>query len=106
VRRRLGARAAARAGDEDVGTFVFSLGQALAFAALLTFALAAAPSTERSAVVGTFSAFVDVAIALGALVLGAVAEAAGYPGAFLAAAATAAGGLVLLARLRPAVAVA
>jgi MFS family permease len=89
-----------------VGTFVFSLGQALAFPALLTFALAAAPAAERSAVVGTFSAFVDVAIALGALLLGAVAEAAGYPGAFLAGAATAAAGLLLLVRLRPAAAVA
>jgi predicted MFS family arabinose efflux permease len=82
------------------GTFVFALGQALAFPALLTFALAAAPPGERSAVVGTFSAFVDVAIALGALVLGAVAEAAGYAGAFLAGAASAAAGLVLLTRLR------
>ena len=78
---------------------MFALGQALAFPSLMTFALAAAPPGERSAVVGTFSAFVDLAIALGALVLGGVAAATSYGGAFLAGSATAAFGLLLLARL-------
>jgi predicted MFS family arabinose efflux permease len=81
------------------GTVVFALGQALAFPSLMTFALAAAPPGERSAVVGTFSAFVDVALASGALALGAVAAATSYGGAFLAGSATAAAGLFLLARL-------
>ena len=69
-----------------VGTAVFAFGQSLAYPALLTFALAAAPASERSAVVGTFTAFVDVAIALGAVLLGGVASLTSYGGAFLAAA--------------------
>jgi MFS family permease len=66
---------------------------------LMTFALAAAPPGERSSVVGTFSAFLDVALALGALVLGGVAAVTSYGGAFLAGAVASAAGLLLLARL-------
>lgn len=83
-----------------LGTAVFALEQSLAYPALLTFALAAAPASERSAVVGTFTAFVDVAIALGAVLLGGVASLTSYGGAFLAGAVCAGAGLLLLARLR------
>jgi predicted MFS family arabinose efflux permease len=82
------------------GTAVFAFGQALAYPALLTFALAAAPTSERSAVVGTFTAFVDVTIALGAVLLGGVAELTSYGGAFLAGAVCAGTGLLFLTRLR------
>jgi MFS family permease len=79
-----------------VGAFVFGLGQALAFPALMTMAIRAAKPTERSAVVGTFTAFFDLSFGGGAVLLGAVAHVLGYSGAFLVAAAVAVGGLALL----------
>ena len=78
------------------GAFVFGLGQALAFPALMTMAIRAAKPTERSAVVGTFTAFFDLSFGFGAVALGAVAHLLGYSGAFLTAAVVAIGGLVLL----------
>jgi MFS family permease len=82
------------------GTVIFSLGQALAFPALMAFVVHNAPPTERSAAVGTISAFVDLAFGLGAFSLGGVVAAAGYREAFLTAAVVAASGLLLLSRLR------
>ena len=79
-----------------VGAFVFGLGQALAFPALMTMAIRSAPATERSAVVGTFTAFFDLAFGLGAISLGGVASIAGYGGAFVTAAVVAFGGLAVL----------
>ncbi len=79
-----------------VGAFVFGLGQALAFPALMTMAIRSAPATERSAVVGTFTAFFDLAFGLGAISLGGVASIAGYGGAFVTAAAVAFAGLAVL----------
>jgi MFS family permease len=84
-----------------VGTVVLALGQALTFPALMTMAVGAAPATERSAVVGSFSAFADVGYAIGAVSLGAVASATGYAGVFVVAAVLAVAGLVPLSRLRP-----
>jgi MFS family permease len=79
-----------------VGTAIFAVGTALAFPALLTLAVDRADVAERSAVIGTFSACIDVGFALGALSLGGVAAAAGYSGVFVVAAfASLAGGLVL-----------
>ena len=51
--------------------------------------------------VGTCTAFVDVAIALGAFVLGGVSELGGYQAVFLVAAVVALSGLPALARLAP-----
>jgi MFS family permease len=82
-----------------VGVVVFSCGQALAFPAMLMLAVQHAPAAERSAAVGTVTAFVDLALASGALTLGVVAEVAGYRGAFATASAVAAAGLLLLPRL-------
>lgn len=79
-----------------VGTAVFAAGQALAFPALMALAVRGAPASERSSVVGTFTAFVDVAFGLGPVSLGAVAGVLGYRATFLVAAAVAAGGLLLL----------
>jgi len=83
-----------------VGTAVFGSGQALAYPAIALLAISRAAPAERSAAVGSVAAFVDVALGVGAFVLGAVAEAQGYPGVFLAGAASAAIGLLLLARLQ------
>jgi MFS family permease len=81
------------------GTALFSVGQALAFPALMTIAVEAAPPSERAAVVGTFTAFFDLAFGTGALGLGAVAELLGYSGAFAGAAlVAAAGAAVMVAR--------
>jgi predicted MFS family arabinose efflux permease len=50
--------------------------------------------------VGSVGAFVDVALGVGAFVLGAVAEIAGYGSAFVVAATIALSGLLVLAPLR------
>ena len=84
-----------------VGTAVFAVGQALAFPSLMTLAVEGAPAADRSSVVGTFTAFADVGFAIGAVSLGAVADAAGYEGVFLAAAAASLCGLIVLARMPP-----
>ena len=79
-----------------VGTAVFAVGMSLLYPALLLLALDAAPDAERASVVGTFSSFFDLSQGLGALMLGGVAELAGYRGAFVAAAGLALVGLVVL----------
>lgn len=68
------------------GAVLFGIGQALAFPALMTIALRGAAPSERGAVVGTFTAFFDLAFGLGALTLGIVAELLDYRGLFLSAA--------------------
>lgn len=83
-----------------VGAFLFGIGQALTFPALMTLAVSGAPARERGAVVGTFTAFFDLSFGLGAITLGAVEELAGMGGLFLSAAAVAAAGLVIL-QLQP-----
>jgi predicted MFS family arabinose efflux permease len=55
---------------------------------------------ERSAVVGGVTAFVDVALGLGAFTLGAVAAVTGYAGAFLVSSVIALSGLLVLVPLR------
>lgn len=87
------------AGGLLAGTAVFALGQSLAYPAVVLLAMARASESERSAIVGSVTAFVDVALAVGAFSLGGVAEVAGYEGAFLAASAIAASALLLLARV-------
>ena len=79
-----------------VGTAFFAVGMSLLFPALLLLALSGAPDRERASVVGTFSSFFDLSQGLGALLLGGVAEVAGYRGTFAAAAGLAVVGLVVL----------
>jgi MFS family permease len=84
-----------------IGTAVFAIGQALAFPALMSLAVTGAPPAQRGAVVGTFTAFFDLSIGLGAVSLGAIAGRPlelGYRGTFVAAAAVAGIGFVLLTR--------
>jgi predicted MFS family arabinose efflux permease len=80
-----------------VGTAIFALGQAFAYPAIALLATARATPAERSAALAAVIAFVDVALASGALVLGVAADVWGYRAVFAAGAASAVGGLVLLA---------
>ena len=68
-----------------VGAVLLAVGQAFAFPSLMTMAVNNAPASERGSVMGTFTAFFDLSFGGGAIVLGAVANALGYNGAFLAA---------------------
>lgn len=87
-----------------VGTFVFAVGVAFTFPALMSFAISRVPATERGSVVGTTSAFLDLAFGVAPATLGAIAEVAGYSGAFLVGAAVALAGALLLALRRGSVA--
>ncbi len=82
-----------------VGTIVVAFGHALAFPSLMTLAVNAAPASERSSVVGTFSAFTELGFLIGALSLGAIASAAGYDGVFVVCAFGPLLGVVVLSRL-------
>ena len=79
-----------------IGTFIYSIGHALAFPALMTLAISRAPASERGSVIGTFTAFFDLSFGVGAVSAGAIADALGYQGAFIASAFVALGGLALL----------
>ena len=81
------------------GTVVLAFGQALAFPALMTLAVNGAPASERSSVVGTFTAFTELGFAVGALSLGLIASAVGYDGVFIVCAVGPLLGILLLARI-------
>lgn len=81
------------------GTVILAFGQALAFPALMTLAVNSAPATERSSVVGTFTAFTELGFAVGALSLGVIASHLGYGGLFIACAVGPLLGALLLTRL-------
>jgi MFS family permease len=87
------------------GTVIVGLGHALAFPSLMTLAVNSAPANERSAVVGTFSAFTELGFLVGSLTLGAIASTVGYDGVFVVCALGPLLGALVLARLaaRPAV---
>ena len=78
------------------GVAVFAVGQSLAFPALMTLAVEAAPPSERGSVIGTFTAFFDLAFGLGAVSLGAVSELLGYSGLFVTAGLIAFAGMGLM----------
>ena len=79
-----------------VGTVIWSLGHSLAFPALMSMAVKGAPPSERGAVVGTFTAFFDLAFGLGAMAAGGIVDLTGYSGGFYSASIAAGAGLVLL----------
>jgi MFS family permease len=83
-----------------VGTVVFAVGQAMTYPSAVLLAVQSTSSAERSAVVGSVGAAVDVALGLGALTLGGVAKFWGYGGMFLVASAVALSGLAALWPLR------
>jgi MFS family permease len=78
------------------GVAVFAVGQSLAFPALMTLAVEGAPAPERGSVIGTFTAFFDLAFGLGAVSLGAVSELLGYSGLFVTAGVIAFAGMGLM----------
>jgi len=79
-----------------VGTVLLGVGVALFTPALFALAMAGVPANERGAVMGTTSAFLDLAFGLGPATLGFVAAAVGRGGTFLAGAGVAAAGLVVV----------
>jgi MFS family permease len=78
------------------GTALFGLGIALFTPALFSIAVEGVPANERGAVMGTTSAFLDVALGVGPATLGVVAAWFGRDGTFLAGSAVAAAGLALV----------
>jgi MFS family permease len=84
-----------------VGTAVFAVGQGFAYPAVALLAMTRSALAERSAAVAAVIAFVDVALLSGAFFLGFAADAYGYGAVFLLGAASAAAGLVVLARMTP-----
>ena len=81
------------------GTVLVAIGHALAVPSLMTLAVNAAPASERSSVVGTFSAFTELGFLVGALSLGAIASTAGYDGVFVVCALGPLLGVLVLSRL-------
>lgn len=83
------------------GTVLLGLGVALFTPALFALALEGIPANERGAVMGTTSAFLDLAFGVGPATLGFVAAAVGRGGTFLAGSAVAMAGLglVIVSRL-------
>jgi hypothetical protein len=82
------------------GTFVFGVGVALFTPALFTIAVTGIPTNERGAVMGTTSAFLDLAFGFGPATLGFVAATVGRGGIFLAGSAVSAIGLAVVAFTR------
>ena len=82
-----------------VGTLVFAAGNAFVFPSLFLLAVNNAPDDERAAVVGTVSAFFDLAQGAGALALGPLAAAAGYGATFVAGGLAAAAGVAVITAL-------
>jgi predicted MFS family arabinose efflux permease len=78
---------------------VVAFGHALAFPSLMTLAVNAGPASERSSIVGTFSAFTELGFLVGALTLGAVASALGYEGVFVVCAFGPLLGVLVLSRI-------
>jgi MFS family permease len=83
------------------GTLVFAGGSSLLFPALNVLVIDAAPASERSSAVATFSLFFDLSQGVGALVLGAVVAVGGEPAAFAVGALLCVAGLVVLRRRVP-----
>jgi MFS family permease len=78
------------------GTILFGTGVAFLVPGLLTLAVSRVDETERGAVVGTASAFLDLSFGLAPAVLGVVAGSAGYGATFLVGAVASGLGFVLL----------
>lgn len=79
-----------------VGTAIFACGVAFTFPALLALAVSRVAPDERGTVVGTTSLFLDLSFGFAPVALGAVAQANGYPAAFLVGAAASAIGCAII----------
>lgn len=73
-----------------VGATLMGLGSSLIFPALALLVVQRAGELRRGAALGTFTAFFDIGVGLGAPLAGAIAAARGYPAAFAVAAGLAA----------------
>ncbi len=82
-----------------VSAMVIGVGMALQYPALMAMAVNRASEAERSSVVGSFTAFFDLAFGLGGFVLGGVVSVGGYRAGFAAGSVCAVLALLLL-RLR------
>ncbi|CAA9242787.1 MAG: Proline/betaine transporter [uncultured Acidimicrobiales bacterium] len=82
-----------------LGTAVLAVGMSLMYPALITLATSRADDSEQASVIATFTGFFDLAAGAGGALLGGVAAATGYRGAFAAGAAVAMSGLIVLARV-------
>jgi MFS family permease len=83
-----------------VGTAVFALGIALFTPALMTLAVERVSPAERGSVIGTTSAFLDLAFGLGPATLGFVAAGVGRGGTFVAGSGVALAGLAIVVASR------
>jgi predicted MFS family arabinose efflux permease len=79
-----------------IGTAAFAAGVAFLMPGLLTLAVSRVSEMERGSVVGTASAFLDLAFGLAPAVLGLVAARVGFEAVFLVGAAASAAGFVAL----------
>ncbi|MET0628863.1 MAG: MFS transporter [Acidimicrobiia bacterium] len=79
-----------------VGAILLAVGAAFGYPAFLVLALRDVPESQRGSVVGTFSAFFDFASGTAGLLLGGIAAATNYRGAFATAAVFALAAFVLL----------
>jgi MFS family permease len=79
-----------------VGAVVLFSGSALLYPTLAAAADVGVPDEERSAVMASFTMFIDLSAALGGPLFGLVAAGTSYRGAFVVASCMAAAGLVLL----------
>jgi MFS family permease len=79
-----------------LGAVLFGVGIALLTPSVFALAATGVPASERAQVMGTTSAFIDIAFGVGPIAMGFVAGALGRPAAFLAGAAVAAAGLLLV----------
>ncbi|HSL75568.1 MAG TPA: MFS transporter [Candidatus Limnocylindrales bacterium] len=79
-----------------LGSVAFASGVAFLMPGLLTLAVSRVSEMERGSVVGTASAFLDLAFGVAPAILGIVAARVGFAGVFLTGAAASAAGFVLL----------
>jgi MFS family permease len=83
-----------------VGAAVLGMGIALLTPSVFALAVERVAPQERGAVIGTTSAFLDIALGVGPATLGFVAASLGRPGTFLAGAVAAGAGLVFVVATR------
>jgi MFS family permease len=83
-----------------VGAVVLGVGVALLTPSVFALAVEGVAPQERGSVIGTTSAFLDLALGLGPATLGFVAAGLGRPGTFFAGAIAAAAGLVFVVAIR------
>jgi MFS family permease len=79
-----------------LGVVVFALGMAVQYPAMFTMAINRTTDADRAAVVGTFTAFFDIATGVGGVVLGSLAALGGYRASFLGGALCALAGFATL----------